>query len=428
MDKTITTNTERRDIMSLMEELEKEHAKDGMFDSSDIGMSYPLGFPILDQMLGFKQSITLPDGTEIIQKRLGVPAGTITEFVGPSQSGKTAAAIQAAYNITEPFADDAIILHFDAEGSTEAQRVLDLTGMNVEEYRNRYKLMDKAEKMTFENILKSIVELGKFKKERKELLTYDTGCYDIHGNKIFHYVPSVVILDSLMRITPDSTEMDKIEGLTSGGRDAIFRGKFLRNILAVGREYNINIFIINHYADEMNMNPMQPKAKKLIHIPTGKTIPGGDKNLYYITSLVVFNPVNSKDQVKHEEEEGYNGRPVKALIAKSRSGPGGYTALLEFVEEAGYDPRFTLLNLAKDKGLIQGRNPKCYFVSNPDVKFDTRIFLKELTENPDILRALFEGCKPILDSMLREPVSEDDFMRGRNTRIQTRGLMKDLYS
>lgn len=414
--------------MSLMEELEQEHAKDGMFDSSDMGMSYPLGFPILDQLLGFKQEITLSDGTTIIQKRLGIPAGTITQFVGPSGCGKTAASIQAAYNIIEPFGDDGIVLHFDAEAATEPQRVLDLTGMSVNEYRNRYKLMDDADKMTFENILKSIVELGKFKEQRKEQLMYDTGCYDVHGEKIFHYIPSVVILDSLMRITPDSTEMDKIEGLTSGGRDAIFRGKFLRNILAVGRKYNINIIIINHYGDELNMNPMQPKAKKLAHIPTGKTIPGGEKVYYYTTSLIVFNPINSKDQVKHEEEEGYNGRPVKALISKSRSGPGGYTALLEFVEEAGYDPRFTLLNLAKEKGLIQGRNPKCYFVSNPDVKFDTRIFLKELTENPDILRALFEGCKPILDNMLREPVSEDDFMRGRNTRIQTRGLMKDLYS
>ena len=50
-----------------------------------------------------------------------------------------------------------------------------------------------------------------------------------------------------------------------------------------------------------------------------------------------------------------------------------------------------------------------------------------MTDNPAILKALFQGCKPILQAMVRDPAGDDDFIRGRNSRLEVRNLMKDLY-
>ena len=42
-------------MASLLNTLEAEHEKDGLFTEIDTGVSYPMGFPILDQQLGFNQ-------------------------------------------------------------------------------------------------------------------------------------------------------------------------------------------------------------------------------------------------------------------------------------------------------------------------------------------------------------------------------------
>ena len=412
--------------MSILKELEQEHVKSGLFSSDDMGFSYPLGFPILDQQLGFVQNITLKDGSIYEQLRLGVPAGTFTQFIGPSSSGKTAAAIQAAWNIVEPYGEDAVVLHFDAEIATEPQRILDLTGIDVPTYDSRYKLFKDQSKMTFEATLKIINEFCKKKESNKENYMYNTGFKDIHGDDIYHFIPTAVIIDSQMRIVPESVNMEEMSGMTEAARNAIQRGNWYRNLLALANKYNINFIVVNHLGNDMDMAGKGAKAKQLTFIPTGKNVPGGDKAVYYTSSFVLFQPVNSKDGIKHEETEGYNGLPVRASVCKSRSGAGGHTATLEFIQEAGFDPKLTLLNFAREKGMISGRNPKCYFTNYPDVTFDTRVFLKEMTENPEIIRTLFKECKPELRNLLRKPADADDLLRGSNTKLDTRNMMREL--
>lgn len=415
-------------MSGFLTELEKEHEKSGMFTETDVGISYPLGFPILDQQLGFKQLITLEDGSVIEQKRIGVPAGTFSMFIGPSSSGKTAAAIQAAYNIIARFGPDAGCVHFDAENACEPQRILDLTGMSVSEYNEIWRRIDDPAKMTFENILATLVEIGKKKEADKSRYMYDTGVYSVlDGKEIRYYIPTAVIIDSQMKITTENEDLETIAGLTSGGRDAIFRGKWYRNCLAVTRKYNINVIVINHLGNDIQLQPGKGGAKQLTFIPTGKNVPGGDKAVFYTSSMICWQPINSKDGIKTEEDNGYNGVPVKAAVCKSRSGPGGKTATLEFIQEAGFDPRLTLMNFAKENGIIAGRNPKCYFADNPEVTFDTRQFITEMARNPEITRALFRGCKPLLEELIREPAADNDVIRGANTKKQTMDFMSELY-
>lgn len=394
-------------MSSFFEELEEENIKSGIFTEIDTGVSYMMGFPILDQQLGFKQKIILKDGTEHIQYRLGLTAGTINMFVGPSSSGKTAAAIQTANNITEPFGYDAGCILLDAEKSTDDQRIIDLTGITVEEYEKRWKRLDNPTQMTFEGILDITKKIAEKKESNKERYRYMTEFYNIKGERIEHYKPTVMIIDSLMKIVPNADDIEEIQGLTSGGRDAIFRGKWLRNMLAYCGKYNIIVIIINHLGNAMELTPGKGGAKQLTFIPTGKNVPGGDKVIYYSSSIIAWQPINSKDQIKTEVANGYNGVSVKSAVCKSRSGPGGVTATLEFVQESGFDIDLTLMNFAKEHELIGGRNPGSYFISMPDVKFDTRIFVKELQERPELVMTMYEACRPELIRMVRECVSND---------------------
>lgn len=232
-----------------------------------------------------------------------------------------------------------------------------------------------------------------------------------------------------MSVTSENEEIEEISGLTSGGREAIHRGKFYRNVLRYASNYNLNIIVINHYDDEMPaMGRTAPKGKELTFIPTGKTIPGGKKSKYYTSSIVLFQPINDKDSIKKKQDNGYNGLPVKTLVIKSRSSAGGVIAVQEFIQEAGFDPRLTIMNLAKEKGIISGRNPSCYFSCNPEIKFDTRCFISEIQRNPEIIRTLFTEMRPILEDMIPivDTVDDDNVIHGAKYKKESRDLLREL--
>ena len=413
--------------MGFFDELEEEHKKDGMFTETDVGVSYPIGFPIIDQQLGFRQEIKLPDGSITTQTRLGVPAGTVTMMVGPSSSGKSTGCCQMAYNLIAPYGEDSTMLIFDAEEAWEPQRVMDINGIDRYEYKQRFRLINDLELMTFENTLATIYDICMKKESDKERYTYNTGFKNIHGEDIIYYLPTSILIDSLMKIVPKEVndEINQMDAATIAMRIAIRRGNWLSKLVGLARKYNINIFLVNHLGSDIPM-PGASKGKQLTFIPTGKNVPGGEKVLYYTTSLLVNIPVNSKDGIKTEEESGYNGLPIRLTVAKSRSGPGGKSALIEFVQESGFDLRLTLMNFAKENGLIAGRNPSSYFIDNPDVKFDTRQFVKEITENPEILKALYKACKPLLNDLVRDAIDEDDPIHGRNAKKSARALYLEM--
>jgi RecA/RadA recombinase len=415
--------------MNMLAELESENKKTGLFSGADVTISYMLGFPILDQQLGGIYKFTLPDGTTMEQTQLGVQAGTFTMVTGPSSSGKTTATMQMVWNIVEPFGEDAIVLHFDGEHSTKDFRVRSVLGIDNYTYTSRYKLI--SDNNTWEDILAHLVDVGKKKESNKARYKYKTGKLDSNGNEIEYYIPTCVIIDSLMKITSKNEELDTISGAMSGGREAVARGKFYRNALDLLAKYNINVFVINHFADEMPAIGGQQKAKELTFIPTGKMIPGGRYPKFYSSAIILFQPVNAKDQLKTVEVNGYNGLPVKTLVIKSRSSAGGVVAQQELIQESGFDMRLTLMNFAKEKNLIVGRNPSSYFACNPDVKFDTRCFIDEIRRDGEIIRTLFRECKPELMKLVPTidcTEKSDDVLSGAKFKKESRDLMREMFA
>ena len=62
-------------MASFLKELQDENTKSGLFSSDEISVSYPLGFPILDHMLGAVYVREREDGTKYKDVHIGVPAG-----------------------------------------------------------------------------------------------------------------------------------------------------------------------------------------------------------------------------------------------------------------------------------------------------------------------------------------------------------------
>lgn len=409
--------------LTLLEEQSK------LFGAKPPKVSYPIGLPVLDQLLGCRYFYTYEDGTTRTETRLGVGAGTVNMFLGASQSGKTTAGVQSSLNIIEPFDQYAFVIHDDGEDATDMERVQSISGRSTSFLDERYRIVPSSRVNTYDGILDQLVTIAKMKEADKKNFMYNSKVKDIHGHDIITYKPTVVLMDSLMKFTSSGEEVDEISDLYSGGREAVARGKFLRNAIAYTEPYNIIIFIIHHWSVDMRQQQNGIKSKQLPNLPSGVYVTGGDKLLLYCTNIIMLRPDNDKRGVKTELINGYNGRPVDALLCKSRGGDTGTVAHLEFVQEIGFDQRLILMNFAKEKGLIKGVNPKSRFDSMPDVIFDTRKLIKEIGDKPDIIRALYTECRPHLDELVPwMDVNSNDPIRGGQAKIDSRQLLRDMYA
>jgi RecA/RadA recombinase len=369
-----------------------------------------------------------PDGNPVKDIHVGIPAGTFTIFSGQTSSGKTTAAIQAACNIVEPFGEESYVIHRDGEKSTSYARVQAVTGWSEDKIAECYNI--ERDNCTWENVLAEIIEISNEKQAKGEAARYSTRQRDIWGNEYRYYVPTVIIIDSLMKFMSEKEATDMINGLTSGSRSAIYNGVFFRNALDYMYRYNINVFVINHLGDAMPTMTGMQKPKQMTFMPSGKYMSGGDKIKLLSSSIIYFKPLTTKDDIKTEDVNGWNGVPTEAYVIKSRTSKGGFSTTMEFVQETGFDSRITLMRFAKDKGLIVGRNPGSYFASTPDVKFDTRYIMKEFAEKPELVRALFTECRePLMNLIPVVDITNDkDIIRNGASRMETKQLMRDMFS
>ena len=87
------------------------------------------------------------------------------------------------------------------------------------------------------------------------------------------------------------------------------------------------------------------------------------------------------------------------------------------------------MNFAKEKKLIIGVNPKSKFACDPEVTFDTRKFIEEISTRPEIIKTLYKECKPYLEKMIPwMDVTSDDAIRGGKAKIYARAMLRDIYS
>lgn len=385
----------------LLEMLRKKDKK-GLFKGTDSAVSYPTGFPTLDYRNGSLVQVKDDEENLIDQyPSLGLGAGTITTLVGESQTGKSTLAIQMAYNIVKPF-PAGFVQHYDLERSFDYSRIKGLTGLPNHMFGDKYTLLQEGH---MEDILEAVNEIYNTKVENRGAFEYNTGRKDIFGNDIIVLQPTVVLVDSLPMLETKGFKTDEIDSITAGGRKAIIIDQFYRKLTAICKPANIIVIIINHLKDKPQLSPRDFAKPGLVYAKSNKNIPGG-KAVLFLSHQVFY--LDRADFLK-EEDDGVDGAINTVNLWKTRSNKAGQSCMLAFNQITGYDPILTLYLFAKEKGLIDGRNPKRYFVGNKETGpyFDDRKIMDYLNNDKDMVQSLIERTKPELAKMLSVIDSKD---------------------
>lgn len=126
---------------------------------------------------------------------------------------------------------------------------------------------------------------------------------------------------------------------------------------------------------------------------------GGDASIYYANNIFKFVSIGGSKAVK--EEDGYDGFSIRCELVKSRTNKAGQTCTLVYNQEKGFDPALSLLEFAKEQGLIGGsRKNARYFIGHEDVKFNEKDFVNEFINREEVRFAAHDVTIPLLTRQL----------------------------
>ena len=379
-------------LLSMAFRNQAKQTKDiNMINEMTYSVSYPTGFMNLDFANGYIQEI---NGQKHFE--LGISDGSINMIISDSGVGKTTLATQAACSIIKPF-KSSCIFYEQAEVGTNIQRIKNLTKMDDETFEERFIVRDAG--ITTESIYNRVKMIYDIKVNNQSEYLYDTGLKDRHGNPIYKFEPTVVILDSIKLILSEkSTDASEISNM-SAAQNANANSQYYSKMVPLCRTANIIFLMINHITTDINTGFL-PKKSELAYLKQNEHIAGG-KALTYIQNNIFRLDIKSK--LKPEEGMGIVGSIVSLDVVKSRTNTSyrGKCNLV-FDQAVGYDNDLSLLNMLKDRKLLEGSGaylklPGC------DAKFSQKKFKEVLYSNQEFLNAFINICVTTLrDELLQE--------------------------
>lgn len=375
--------------------------KKGLFNPSQVSVSYPTGFLPFDYLNGYNVKVMDMDENVIdTYATKGIRGGTFVTVIGKSGVAKTTWVIQTAYNMIKDFDDDAFVMIFDLEQALNYTRIKNVTGASQKHLDD--KIVLRQEKNYIEDIFDTIIAIANDKEANKKDYTYDTKCRDEFNNPIFAYVPTVIIIDSIPTLACRESD-EEMKGGTDAARMAKAIKQFYSKLMPIVKTYNITVFTINHINAKIELNAFTKTQPQVMYLKQDESLPGGVAPVYYADTLIKF---VSSTKFK-EDEDGFDGFMVRAELIKSRSNKANKSCNLIYNQERGFDPVMTLYQFASDNELIDGRNPYKYFKENKDVKFDSRRFKKAFYENMELQETVKKATIPVLESLLSNTDDEE---------------------
>lgn len=381
----------------LLERLQDNTKKKGTFVSSQSPVSYSTGFLPLDYRNG--GIVTSIDSNEqIISSRpsVGIVGGTFITIIGKSGVAKTTLAIQIITGIIKNF-ENSFAMVFDLEQSLTMARIKNITSLPQKLLKE--KVILKQEKIYIEDIYTSIMEIANEKEKHREDYLYNTNLMDEFGKEIICYEPTFVLIDSIpLLTTKDNEGATEMEGSTYANRLAKQISQFFKKLTPVIRTYNITVMCINHINSKIDINPMMKSQAQLQYMKQDEAMPGGNAPIYLAHNI--FKLVSAGKYKK--EEDGFDGSKVRVELIKSRTNKAGQYVNLVFNQETGFDSLLSMIEYCNEHKLLDGRNPYKYFVTAPNVKFDSRKFLDEFTQREEVRNAMIQTAIPSLQSTLTQ--------------------------
>lgn len=379
----------------MLEELKKAD-KRGLFDNLGTTLyGFKTDFLPFDFYNGYRLYIKDKNGldTDTWWPNVGLFNGTFVTVCGNTGVAKTSFTVQSAANIVRNI-NNASIIHFDLETSSNISRIQTLTRFSVEELEEKYQLIQN--KFYIEDVFEIIKKIAKYKVENKKDFWYKTNRVDEFGKPIELYVPTIIIIDSLpLFVTKDVDGEDGMMGLTYAGRVARQITQFYQRLTPVLTEANIIVYAINHIKDKIDINPMQKSQADIMYMAQNKTMPGGKAPRFLAQNVFEF--IYAGKFVS--DKDGFDGFLVRCSSMKSRTNKAGKYCYLVYNQETGFDPWATLLYFIKENEMLGGRNPYAYFIGHDDFKFDSRKF-SQLCQDEDFKNKVLEITREPLEALL----------------------------
>lgn len=379
---------------SLIEALKKQDKK-GILRQNVTSIGYPTGLLPLDFRNGYQVNVT-GDGGTVLKRwaNVGLFGGSFVSVVGKSGTAKTAFCVQAAAEICRNY-DESEIYHLDLEGSSNISRIMTLTGYTVEEMKQKYQYFNDYQYI--EEIFLLIVSIANYKCSNAEQYMTKTNKLNEYGEVQKELCPTVVIIDSLPMVMTKDLEGDtEMAGLTYDARKARWISQFYRRLRPIIQRANIIVMVINHINDKVSTNPMVKTQAQIMYMKQDESLPGGYAPIYLSQTLLKFVQCGKYT----EEKDGFNGFNIRCEFIKSKTNFSGTSCNLIFDMNTGFNKYRTMLEFCKDVGVLGGRNPYSYFLSNPDMKFDSRNFVELCTNSPELYNEAMVSAAPYLYSQL----------------------------
>ena len=372
----------------------------GIKEEASFDVLYSTGFLSIDYLNGTIIHVKSED-REFTYNSCGIVDGSTNCVIGRSGSGKSTLLTQISGNIVRPFIKKGMptgLFIDDIEGSLPYARKEFLLGLNEQELADYVDIRNSG--ITAENLYKRIKAISDDKIKNRKNYEYDTGLFDINGNRIFKLVPTVYIVDSLPMLLPESLANDEeLGGSMDASSVAKTNTQIYKKITQLCKAGNIIFFTINHILEEIQMGFI-PKAAQISGLKQGERLPGGRAALYLANNMF---RVDDTTTLKADTDFGIDGSIVTMTLIKSRTNATKRSIPLIFNKTEGrFDEMLSLFQLLKNEGRLSGAGAYQYLDDAPDDRFSQRNFKEVLAGSPTLQKAFAKECYNILSGYLSE--------------------------
>ena len=372
----------------------------GAKETAKFDVMYSTGFLAIDYLNGTVVHVKGND-KDFSYNSCGIVDGSTNTIIGRSGSGKSTLLMQICGNIVRPFIEKDMstgLFIDDIEGSLPYARKEFLLGL-TEEQITEYAVIRNSG-ITAENLYKRIKAIADEKINNEKDYTYDSGYYDIHGNRVFKMIPTVYVVDSLPMLLPENlSDEEDLAGSMAASSIAKTNTMVFKQISQLCKKANIIFFTINHILEEIQMGFI-PKAAQISGLKQGERLPGGRAAIYLANNMLRVDDTNT---LKPDKDYGIDGSIISMTLVKSRTNATKKSIPLIFNKTEGrFDEILSLFHLLKTEGVFSGAGAYQYLDDAPDAKFSQRNFKDVLSKSPELQKAFAKACYKILSTYLSE--------------------------
>lgn len=345
-------------------------------------VGYPIGYPTtflpFDYRNGLRVTTThMYKDIEMIYDSIGIGSGSMNMVIGKTSTAKTTFLTQAVTSMMLPFLGRTMLLYYDLEGGTSKPRMQIVTGWNSRLIEQHIILKQRGinSESFFTQVSDHCNKKLKMALTNPDMMTYDTGLYDMYGKRKFELVPTFVILDSLPLLVPkDMTEDEKVSGNMSAAAVARINTQIFKRLTPLLKSANVILFVVNHINQNININPFAPKQAQINYLKQDETLPGGTAPLYLSNNIIKF---STSTKLTSDKEFGINGWISKVQLIKSRMNRAGQEFGLIYNQETGFDRELSMFQMLHENGLVKSGSWS-YLEGLPSSKFQKKTFLSKL--------------------------------------------------